>query len=139
MKRKRIKPKIDTVALSEVANLDRQIEPVKRKVSKQLAVPEKQKSLATNTGEILDQIYATLGGVQGSKLYWLNHEEQFRTQVEAKFLTKQVFREAATAQGEEIGKNIFMTFIQNYGLAKKETLPQVEATIVNPELEEKNE
>ena len=57
--------------------------------------------------------------------------------VEAKFLTKQVLKDAAIAQGQEISKNIFMTFIQNNGLQKNEPLPQVEATIVNPELEDK--
>jgi hypothetical protein len=99
---------------------------------------EMQKSLSANSGEVLDEVYAALGGVAGSKLYWLNHEEQFRTMIETKFLTKQVLKEAATAQGEEIGKNIFMTFIQNNGLQKHEPLPQVDATVVNPELEDKH-
>ena len=93
--------------------------------------------LGVNSAEILEEVYAQLGGVQGSVLYWRNHEEEFRQQIESKFLTKQVLKEAAQEQGKEVAKNIFMTFIQNNGLTKQEPLPQVEATIVNPELEDK--
>ena len=96
-----------------------------------------RKSLSANSSEILDEVYESLGGTEGSRMYWRNHEEQFRTLIESKFLTKQVLKDAAVAQGQEISKNIFMTFIQNNGLQKNEPLPQVEATIVNPELEEK--
>lgn len=93
-------------------------------------------TLGVDSQDILDQIYAQLGGVQGSVLYWRNHEEEFRQQVESKFLTKQVFKEAAREQGKEVAKNIFMTFIQNNGLNKQEKLPQVEATMINPDLED---
>lgn len=93
-------------------------------------------TISVDSQDILDQIYAQLGGVHGSILYWRNHEDEFRQHVESKFLTKQVLKEAAKEQGKEVAKNIFMTFIQNNGLTKQEPLPQVEATIVNPELEE---
>ena len=94
--------------------------------------------LGVNSAEILEEVYAQLGGVQGSVLYWRNHEEDFRNQVEAKFLTKQVLKDAAVAQGQEVAKNIFNVFIANNGLAaQKNEMPQVEATIVNPELEDK--
>ena len=109
--------------------------------SKELAKGKKKEntfSLGSNSSEVLEQVYAALGGVQGSVLYWRNHEEDFRNQVEAKFLTKQVLKDAAVAQGQEVAKNIFMTFIQNNGLTEqKNNMPQVEATIVNPELEDK--
>lgn len=106
-------------------------------VGRKQKAPEPRK-LSIDSGEILEEVYAQLGGVQGSVLYWRNHEEDFRNNVEAKFLTKQVLKEAATAQGQEVAKNIFMTFIQNNGLSEnKKELPQVEATIVNPELEDK--
>lgn len=124
--------------LANVANSQR---PLEGRGSRTNHPPEvrldRKKSLSANSGEVLDEVYAALGGVAGSTLYWKNHEEQFRTMIETKFLTKQVLKEAASAQGEEIGKNIFMTFIQNNGLQKNEPLPQVEATIVNPELEDK--
>lgn len=106
-------------------------------VGRKQKAPEPRK-LSIDSGEILEEVYAQLGGVQGSVLYWRNHEEDFRNQVEAKFLTKQVLKDAAVAQGQEVAKNIFMTFIQNNGLIEqKKNMPQVEATIVNPELEDK--
>lgn len=137
MKRKPI-PDSDKMSLAKITEIRGGLDAVNSS-SKALAKNEPPKSLSLNTGEILDQIYATLGGVQGSKMYWLNHEEQFRTMIETKFLTKQVLKEAATAQGEEIGKNIFMTFIQNNGLAPKEPATEVEATVINPEIEEKKD
>ena len=106
-------------------------------VGKKRKAPEPRK-LSIDSGEILEEVYAQLGGVQGSVLYWRNHEEDFRNQVEAKFLTKQVLKDAAVAQGQEVAKNIFNVFIGNNGLAaQKNEMPQVEATIVNPELEDK--
>ena len=107
--------------------------------SKQMVTKRKapETKLAIQSGDILEEVYAQLGGVQGSVLYWRNHEDEFRQQIEAKFLTKQVLKEAAKEQGQEVAKNIFMTFIQNNGLTKQEPLPQVEATIINPELEDK--
>ena len=107
--------------------------------SKEMVTKRKapETKLGVNSSEILEEVYAQLGGVQGSVLYWRNHEEEFRQQIESKFLTKQVLKEAAQEQGKEVAKNIFMTFIQNNGLTKQEPLPQVEATIVNPELEDK--
>ena len=124
--------------LANVANSQRPIEGKGSRTNHPPATKlDLKKTLSANSGEVLDEVYAALGGVAGSTLYWRNHEEQFRTLIESKFLTKQVLKEAATAQGEEIGKNIFMTFIQNNGLQKNEPLPQVEATIVNPELEDK--
>ena len=130
---------LDKTKLNEVANADK---PLVGKGSRpnhppKAIMPSMRKTLSANSGEILDEVYESLGGTQGSRIYWRNHEEQFRTMVEAKFLTKQVLKDAAIAQGQEISKNIFMTFIQNNGLQKNETLPQVEATIVNPELEDK--
>lgn len=126
---------------ADLANVANAQKPLQGKGSRTKHPPEvkldMKKSLTTNSSEVVEEVYAALGGVAGSKLYWLNHEEQFRTMIETKFLTKQVLKEAATAQGEEIGKNIFMTFIQNNGLQKNEPLPQVEATIVNPKLEDK--
>ena len=109
------------------------------KTSKEMVTKRKapDTKLGVNSAEILEEVYAQLGGVQGSVLYWRNHEEEFRQQIESKFLTKQVLKEAAQEQGKEVAKNIFMTFIQNNGLTKQEPLPQVEATIVNPELEDK--
>ena len=42
------------------------------------------------------------------------------------------------AEGKKVAKNIFNVFIANNGLAaQKNEMPQVEATIVNPELEDK--
>lgn len=106
-------------------------------VGRKQKAPEPRK-LSIDSGEILEEVYAQLGGVQGSVLYWRNHEEDFRNQVEAKFLTKQVLKDAAVAQGQEVAKNIFNVFIANNGLAaQKNEMPQVEATIVNPELEDK--
>lgn len=100
-------------------------------VGRKQKAPEPIK-LSIDSGEILEEVYAQLGGVQGSVLYWRNHEEDFRNQVEAKFLTKQVLKDAATAQGQEVAKNIFMTFIQNNGLSEnKKELPQVEAKIID--------
>lgn len=126
---------------TDLANVANAQKPLEGKGSRTNHPPEVKldmtKSLSDNSGYVLDEVYAALGGVEGSTMYWRNHEEQFRTMIETKFLTKQVLKEAATAQGEEIGKNIFMTFIQNNGLQKNEPLPQVEATIVNPELEDK--
>lgn len=85
--------------------------------AKKLAAPL---SLSKDTDDILGQVYAALGGVQGSVLYWRNHEDDFRSQVETKFFTKQVMKEAAQAQGEQVAKNIFQVFIQNNGLTKKD-------------------
>ncbi|WP_428060240.1 hypothetical protein [Candidatus Avelusimicrobium stercoris] len=85
--------------------------------AKKLAAPL---SLSKDTDDILGQVYAALGGVQGSVLYWRNHENDFRSQVETKFFTKQVMKEAAQAQGEQVAKNIFQVFIQNNGLTKKD-------------------
>lgn len=105
------------------------------KKSKELAKGKRKEhtfSLGSNSSEVLEQVYAALGGVQGSVIYWRNHEEDFRNNVESKFLTKQVLKEAATAQGQEVAKNIFMTFIQNNGLSEnKKELPQVEAQIID--------
>jgi len=125
------------INLSDVANADRNQMLRKPTHAKAPAPVDVRKTLSANSSEILEEVYEALGGSQGSQMYWRNHEEQFRTMVEAKFLTKQVLKEAATAQGEQIGKNIFLTFIQNNGLQKQEPLPQVEATVVNPELEDK--
>lgn len=127
----------NTVKLSDMADGDRNKLMRKPTHAKPAKPVNFHKTLAANSSEILDEIYEALGGTQGSQMYWRNHEEQFRTMVETKFLTKQVLKEAATAQGEQIGKNIFLTFIQNNGLQKQDPLPQVEATAVNPELEEK--
>jgi len=128
------------ISLSEVANSDLR-KTSKGEIRAKRAPKDKpldlKRSLSSHSSEILDDVYESLGGVQGSRLYWMNHEEQFRTMVESKFLTKQVLKETAVAQAQEVGKNIFMTFIQNNGLSQKENLPQVEATFVNPELEEK--
>lgn len=85
--------------------------------AKKLATPL---SLSQDTDDILGKVYAALGGVQGSVLYWRNHEEEFRNQVETKFFTKQVMKETAQAQGQEVAKNIFQVFIQNNGLGKKD-------------------
>lgn len=85
--------------------------------AKKLAAPL---SLSKDTDDILGKVYAALGGVQGSVLYWRNHEDDFRSQVETKFFTKQVMKEAAQAQGEQVAKNIFQVFIQNNGLTKKD-------------------
>lgn len=130
---------LDKTKLNEVANADK---PLVGKGSRQnhppkAITPSLRKSLSANSSEILDEVYESLGGTQGSRMYWRNHEEQFRTLIESKFLTKQVLKDAAVAQGQEISKNIFMTFIQNNGLQKNEPLPQVEATMINPEIEEK--
>lgn len=127
----------NVINLSEVANADRNQMIRKPNHAKAPAPVDIRKTLSANSSEILEEVYEALGGTQGSQMYWRNHEEQFRTMVEAKFLTKQVLKETASAQAQEIGKNIFMTFIQNNGLQKEPPMPQVEATIVNPELEEK--
>lgn len=105
-------------------------------VGRKQKAPEPRK-LSIDSGEILEEVYARLGGVQGSVLYWRNHEEDFRNQVEAKFLTKQVLKDAAVAQGQEVAKNIFAVFLNNNGLSKPEGNEIVEATIVNPQLENK--
>lgn len=125
------------IKLSDVANADRNKMIRKPTHAKAPAPVDVRKTLSANSSEILEEVYEALGGTQGSQMYWRNHEEQFRTMVEAKFLTKQVLKETASAQAQEIGKNIFMTFIQNNGLQKEPPMPQVEATIVNPELEDK--
>jgi len=125
------------IKLSDVANSDRNQLAHKRNKPKAPAPVNARKTLSANSSEILEEVYEALGGTQGSQAYWRNHEEQFRTMVETKFLTKQVLKETASAHAQEIGKNIFMTFIQNNGLQKEPPLPQVEATIVNPELEDK--
>lgn len=130
---------LDKTNMGDVANSDR---PFVGRGSKtnhppKAITPSLRKSLSANSSEILDEVYESLGGTQGSRMYWRNHEEQFRTMIESKFLTKQVLKDAAVAQGQEISKNIFMTFIQNNGLQKNEPLPQVEATMINPEIEEK--
>lgn len=127
----------NVINLSDVANADRNQMMRKPNHAKAPASVDVRKTLSANSSEILEEVYEALGGTQGSQMYWRNHEEQFRTMVETKFLTKQVLKEAATAQGEQIGKNIFLTFIQNNGLQKEPPMPQVEATVVNPELEEK--
>jgi len=125
---------LSEVANSEVPKTKKGI--IKPKKETKPALPKFKSTLSNNSSEILDEIYAGLGGVEGSRLYWLNHEEQFRTMVESKFLTKQVLKEAAAAQAQEVGKNIFMTFIQNNGLVAKEDKPQVQAEIITPEIEE---
>lgn len=125
------------INLSDVANSDRN-QMLRKPTHAKAPIPvDVRKTLSANSSEILEEVYEALGGSQGSQMYWRNHEEQFRTMVEAKFLTKQVLKETASAQAQEIGKNIFMTFIQNNGLQKEQPMPQVEATIVNPELEDK--
>lgn len=132
----------EKIKLSEVADSNRPIVGKGSRTNHPPApapLPVKRKSLSSDSSEILDEVYESLGGTQGSRMYWLNHEDQFRTMVESKFLTKQVFKEAAVAQGEQVGKNLFQIFIQNNGLQKKEPLPQVEATVVNPELEDKHD
>lgn len=126
------------IKLSDVANADR---PIVGKGSKTNRPPTPspvnfRKSLAAHSSEILEEVYESLGGSQGSQMYWRNHEEQFRTMVEAKFLTKQVLKETAVAQAQEVGKNIFMAFIQNNGLVAKEDKPQVQAEVITPEIEE---
>lgn len=125
------------IKLSDVANADRNKMIRKPSHARPPAPVNMRRTLSANSSEILEEVYEALGGTQGSQMYWRNHEEQFRTMVEAKFLTKQVLKETASAQAQEIGKNIFMTFIQNNGLQKEQPMPQVEATIVNPELEDK--
>ena len=99
-------------------------------VGRKQKAPEPRK-LSIDSGEILEEVYAQLGGVQGSVLYWRNHEEDFRNQVEAKFLTKQVLKDAAVAQGQEVAKNIFQVFIQNNGLAKKDYLADRHSILPN--------
>ena len=47
-------------------------------VGKKRKAPEPRK-LSIDSGEILEEVYAQLGGVQGSVLYWRNHEEDFTT------------------------------------------------------------
>ena len=88
-------------------------------------------TLSKNSDDILGQVYAALGGVQGSVIYWRNHEEDFRNQVETKFFTKQVMKEAAQVQGQEVAKNIFQVFIQNNGLAKKDELADGHSILPN--------
>lgn len=126
---------IQKIALSEIATA----ETPKDKKGRQLATPPEPKpisarSLSKNSSEILDDIYSALGGQQGSVLYWRNHEEDFRNQIESKFLTKQVYKEAAAAQSSEVGRNVFAIFLQNNGLAKQTTSTDnsnaVEAQIV---------
>lgn len=88
-------------------------------------------TLSKNSDDILGQVYAALGGVQGSVIYWRNHEEEFRNQVETKFFTKQVMKEAAQAQGQEVAKNIFQVFIQNNGLAQKDKPAEAHSSLSN--------
>lgn len=125
---------IQKIALSEIATA----ETPKDKKGRQLATPPEPKqisarSLSKNSSEILDDIYSALGGQQGSILYWRNHESDFRNMIESKFLTKQVYKEAAAAQSTEVGRNVFAIFLQNNGLAKQTTTDNsnaVEAQIV---------
>lgn len=103
------------------------------------AKKNKRLSLSKECNLILEEVYQALGGSKGSVLFWRNREDLFRTMIESKYLVKQALKETNAEKGAEAAKNVFLTFIQNNGLGKKEPVPQVEATIVNPELEEKND
>lgn len=103
------------------------------------AKKNKRLSLSKESNLILEEVYQALGGSKGSVLFWRNREDLFRTMIESKYLVKQALKEANADKGAEASKNVFLTFIQNNGLGKKEPLPEVEATMVNPELEEKND
>lgn len=103
------------------------------------AKKNKRLTLSKESNLILEEVYQALGGSKGSVLFWRNREDLFRTMIESKYLVKQALKETNVEKGSEATKNVFLTFIQNNGLGKKEPLPEVEATMVNPELEEKND
>lgn len=79
-------------------------------------------TLGNDSGEVLEQVYAALGGVSGSVLYWRNREEQFRTLIEAKYLTKKAMELSGNNSANEVVQNVFATFIQNNGLQQPQQI-----------------
>lgn len=129
------------IKLSDVANADR---PIVGKGSKTNRPPTPspvnfRKSLAAHSSEILEEVYEALGGTQGSQMYWRNHEQCFREQIEAKILVKRATADVDVQEAAQTGKSIFQVFINNNGLAKPENSDVVEATLVNPKLEDKHD
>ena len=102
------------------------------------AKPDLKRSIVNEAPEVLEDVYEFLGGVQGSQMYWQNHEEEFRSEIEAKILVKKATRDVDVQEAAAAGKNIFMTFIQNNGLAAQPQNNSVEeATVVEDKEEEK--
>ena len=104
-----------------------------RKAAPPAVKPDLKRSIVNDAPEVLDDVYAYLGGIKGSMLYWQNHEDDFRKEIEAKILVKKVTRDVDNQDAMEAGKNIFLTFIQNNGLAGKPKADNSveEATIVD--------
>ena len=67
--------------------------------------------------DLLEKIFNELGGAESSVIYWKNHEDEFRMQIEAKFLTRKAMQEAAE-ENNSAKSNVFFTFIQNNGMTK---------------------
>lgn len=73
--------------------------------------------LSANGIDLLEKIFNELGGAERSAIYWKNHEDEFRMQIEAKFLTRKAMQEAAE-ENNPAKSNVFFTFIQNNGMNK---------------------
>ena len=118
----------DLVPLDNLAHENKLRE---RKSAPPALKPDLKRSIVNEAPEVLEDVYAFLGGVKGSQLYWMNHEDDFRKEIEAKIIVKKVTRDVDNAEAAEVGRNIFMTFIQNNGLTgKHKDNSAEEATIV---------
>lgn len=117
--------------LTPLADMAHEIKPRERKSAPPAQKPDLKRSIVNEAPEVLEDVYAFLGGVKGSQMYWMNHEDDFRKEIEAKIIVKKVTRDVDNAEAAEVGRNIFMTFIQNNGLtAKPQDNSAEEATIV---------
>lgn len=117
--------------LTPLSDMAHDIEMRRKKTAPPAQKPDLKRSIVNDAPEVLEDVYAFLGGVKGSQIYWMNHEDEFRNEIEAKILVKKATRDVDIQEAAAAGKNIFMTFIQNNGLsAKPQDNVAEEATIV---------
>lgn len=125
----------ELIPLSDAANF-KELGKRQRKSAPPAAKPDLKRTISAKSNEILDDVYQFLGGVQGSMIYWRNHEDVFREQVEAKIMLKRATADIDVQEAAAAGKSVFQLFIQNNGLTQKQAIePQKdddaeEATVV---------
>lgn len=123
--------------LTPLADMAHEIKPRERKSAPPAQKPDLKRSIVNDAPEVLEDVYSFLGGVKGSQMYWMNHEDDFRKEIEAKILVKKATHDVDVQEAAAAGKNIFMTFIQNNGLtAKPQDNAAEEATIVEDNKDE---